>query len=181
MISRAETIGRSLAGLLFLVLAFGAGAQGVDWKTNHFVVTGATHREIRESISRSRPFKEKFDAFTVWDVRWNFSFRATAEGCRCTGVSTVTSVTMHLPWWKVPTNAPADLKDWWRTYYARLLDHEVGHARIGLTAAAHLRRHIAAQPATASCETLKDQLNNAAQAMGEGVRRKDRTWKQAGD
>src|SRR5882672_1858319 len=131
--------------LLVLLIPIVAGAQNsIRRTTNYYAVTGVTLPEIRQSVRQNRPWKEKFDldGMTEWRVTWQFGVMPTAGGCRCNSFGTQTAITITLPRWTAPTNAPDSTKQTWQKYAAALGQHEAGHAAIALAAAADLRKRV---------------------------------------
>lgn len=153
-----------------------AAAQTVNWKTNYFAVTGETQSEIRQSIVKNRPFQGNFDAFTTWNINWTFRFEDSGDRCRCTSVGTTTTINTMLPFWRMPTNATPQLKRWWAQFYTRLANHELGHAQIGLAAAAHLRKAVTEQTPAADCNSLQQRLRATAEGVVADYRRREKEY-----
>ena len=163
-------------GWLLLLSSFGARAQdSVQWTTNYYSVPGATVPEIRESIHRNRPWKERFqhDARTEWEVKWNFTVEPTASGCRCRYFHTQTTIAVYLPRWVGPTNTADRVKQTWREYAAALSRHEAGHAETALAAVAELHKRVPALPESPTCEGSKKQTGDLCQSILEEHRKRD--------
>lgn len=159
--------------------AFSAVAQTArQWVTNHYPVTGATLPEIRQSIRLSRPWKDRreVDGFTDWRVNWQFNMISTAEGCQWSTFTTQTRITMTLPRWTPPTNAPAAVVHIWTNYYAALLRHEVGHGQMASAAADELQRRVKSSGGAGDCESLKRILNGLGETVVAEFRQKDREY-----
>jgi predicted secreted Zn-dependent protease len=167
--------------LLFLCSLFlpvvGEAQNSLRWTTNYYAVTGATLPEIRQSMRQNRPWKERFDldGMTEWKVTWQFGVTATAGGCRCSSFSTQTGITVTMPRWLTPTNAPDTVKQIWRNYAVALAQHEAGHAAIALAAAEELRRRLPETSAT-DCATLKTRINELGRQVIEEHRAKDKAY-----
>jgi predicted secreted Zn-dependent protease len=165
-----------LAGLAFAGAAVGAAGQTVTWKTNYFNVTGANQREIRESLRSARPWRDPYDAVTDWNVQWSFTTRGNGTTCDCEGFKTTTTITMTLPRWLVPTNTTPTVKSWWLDFHKRLSEHEVGHGKIGLSAAAEIRKQTGQATRDVDCGTLRQRINSTAHRILEEHRVKDRDY-----
>ena len=150
-----------------------AAAQNtILWTTNYYTVTGASAREIRSSLTRSRPRQVEtgMDAATRWRLEWSFTTQLGPSGCRCTGFTTRTLITVILPRWTPPTNSPPDaaLRAHWSRYQAGLGAHELGHAQLALAAAAELHKHVKELETlgeSADCAALERRLNQAGQRV----------------
>ena len=117
---RQAILGVTLLLLWFPILA--AAQDRLRWTTNYYTVTGTTLPEIRQSVRQSRPWKEKkeLDGMTEWRVTWQFGLMPTAGGCRCSSFGTQTAITITLPRWIAPTNAPDAIRQTWQKYAAAL-------------------------------------------------------------
>jgi predicted secreted Zn-dependent protease len=168
----------ALAAGLFPVLALAQNT--VQWKTNYYTVTGSNLREIRHSMDRSRPRKDgqAFDGLTAWQIQWQMNLMSNRGECRCASFTTRTSITMTLPRWAAPTNAPATVRSAWQRYIRALEQHEVGHGQFALAAAAEMHKRIKDAGTDPSCEDLRNTVNGMARAVMEEFRQKEREYDQ---
>jgi predicted secreted Zn-dependent protease len=152
--------------LFFLCLAAtSAFAQSISWRTNYYNVTGSNFQQIRHSIEKSRPWKDNYDGLTAWKLSWTFSMTPDQNGCHCDGFSTALVITTTLPRWVLgTTNYAPRTRELWMSYIQRLADHEHGHGRIALDAAAAVRTRINEVAPGPDCPTLKMRLNELAHA-----------------
>lgn len=154
-----------------------AEAQNVVWKTNYFRVTGTNFGEIRRSIEKAKPWKENYHGFTEWTVKWRFTLSPGSGTCHTSGFSTTTFITITLPWWTTPAAADARTREHWRSFYTGLLEHELGHAKIALAAAAAVNREYGTVGASsADCQTLRRTINERADAIVEGFRKQEKEY-----
>jgi predicted secreted Zn-dependent protease len=170
---------RFLIFIIALWLPAVALAQStVHWTTNYYAVTGTTLGEIRDSLSRSRPWKDKssLDALTQWRIEWRYQFASSAAGCRCTSFTTKTTIAITLPRWTRPTNAAPETATHWDRYMIALRQHELGHAQIGLAAAAEQHKRISQVGARTDCEALKKKIDLLAQQTVEDYGRRDQEY-----
>ena len=160
-----------LALLMFSIM--GAEAQRtVAWTTNFYSVTGTNFRDIRQSIASARPWRDDFDGDTRWEVTWRFTTVQFANGCTCSSFETSVKITTTLPRWTPPADVLPEVKEQWTRYFTNLAQHELGHARFGLAAAAEIERRIAGIGAQSDCAQLKQVINERAnQAIAEFRRR----------
>jgi predicted secreted Zn-dependent protease len=165
-----------LQTLLIPVLA--EAQNSVRWTTNYYTVTGATVPEIRQSMRQNRPWKERLDldGMTDWKVAWHFGVTATANGCRCSSFGTQTTITVTMPRWFPPTNAPDTVKQIWQKYAVALAQHEAGHGAIALAAAAEVQRRIQAIGESADCASLRQQINALGHQVVEDHRKRDQEY-----
>jgi predicted secreted Zn-dependent protease len=164
---------------LALLLPIAAGAQNtIRWTTNYYAATGATLPEIRQSIRQKRPWKETIDldGMTEWRVTWQFNVTPTAGGCRCNAFGTQTTITITLPRWIAPTNAPDTVTQVWRKYAAALAQHEAGHAAIALAAAADVRKRVQEAVEATDCASLKQRINVLGRQVIDEHRKRDKDY-----
>jgi predicted secreted Zn-dependent protease len=161
----------SLTGLRIIAAFFAAALCSADranaqvtlvQTTNYYIVRGASLREIQHSVRQARPWKERHPAegFTQWEVNWQYEVTGNLDGCRCTSLTTKTTVTITLPRWIPATNPPPALKAAWERYLTALARHEAGHAQFAVTAAAELHRRINALGLDPNCENLKKRISS---------------------
>ena len=166
--------GRVLLTLTLLVISatYVHAQTSVTWFTNFYSVTGANFREIRQSIGTSRPWRDDFDGDTRWEVNWRFTTVQFANGCTCSSYYTSVKITTTLPRWTPPADVLPEVKEQWTRYFTNLAQHELGHARFGLAAAAEVERRIASVGAQPDCAQLKQVISERAnQAITEFRRR----------
>jgi predicted secreted Zn-dependent protease len=146
--------------------------------TNYYSVTGTTLVDIRQSINRSRPWKGKpeADAVTDWRVEWRFTVAPTRNGCRCSSFSTTTAITVTMPRWTVPLDVAPEIKKRWERYLQALGQHEAGHAQLARAAAVDLHRRLNSLGEQSDCDGLRNQINEAGQAVIEEYRKRERDY-----
>jgi predicted secreted Zn-dependent protease len=173
-------------GGLILLLTGGPNLRGaevshaVQWVTNYYAVTGATTREIRSSISQSRPWKNRFtwDGFTDWKVTWRFRTSGEADGnCRVSDFRPSAVVTTTLPRWTPPPDVSTEVKQAWQRYFVALLQHETVHGRYAYAAVEEMQRKIPALPAM-SCDELQKKINDLANQIMDDYRRREKEYDQ---
>jgi predicted secreted Zn-dependent protease len=177
---RSSRLARA-AGLAFLILPLVSGAQsGVQWRTNYYSITGATLEELRQSLRASRPWKENspVDGMTDWRVDWHFSVVSAPSGCRCSSFRTQTTITITMPRWLAPTNAPKAVSEAWNRYLTALWQHEAGHAHFALAAAAELDKNIKELGGRPDCNELKTAINDLGRRVVESYRKRDQDYDQ---
>lgn len=168
-----------IAAFIFAVSSLVCEAQnGVRWTTNYYAVSGMTLQELRQSIREKRLWKARFDwdGMTDWQVRWQFGVVPTPGGWRCNTFSTTTTITITMPRWVPPTNAPETVKAIWQKYSTALGQHEAGHAAIALAAAAEAQKRVKEIGEGADGDSLKKQINDLAQGVVEAHRQRDREY-----
>ena len=159
-------------------MAVSASAQTFHWTTNFYSVTGANFREIRQSIARSRPWSDGFDGDTQWTVNWSYQLTPVPAGCVCTSLRTTTTIVTTMPRWLPPGDVLPEVKEQWTRYFTNLLQHEVGHARIGMAAAAEVDRQLRQNSTASDCQTLKQMIDERAERIVDAHRAKDREYDQ---
>src|SRR5260370_3146531 len=98
----------------------------------YYDVTGTSVSELRDAIRRLGPQEQgqAADALTVWDLEWTYAERRSADGCTLRDVHVSLGVTMTLPRWAPPADAPARLIAACRDHLDHVKIHEAGHRAI---------------------------------------------------
>lgn len=155
----------------------------VQWTTNYYTVTGASIPEIRASLARARPWREHstLDATTQWHIEWRYRFTRSDSGCRCTSFATTTTIKLTLPRWTRPADAQPEVTTNWDRYITALRGHELGHAQIGLAAAAEQQRRISNVGAARDCDALKETIETLARQIVDDYTRRDAEYDERTD
>lgn len=96
----------------------------------YYEIAGSTESEMREQLNLFRPKGHNdttdYDALTDWSFEWGWPGRGTTD-CDL-GKSTVTfQISVTLPHWTPPADAPPALRDKWEKYLQALISHEKSH------------------------------------------------------
>jgi predicted secreted Zn-dependent protease len=83
-----------------------------------------------------------------------------------------------LPRWTGPTNAFQTIQPTWDRYFAALAEHEAGHARFALDAAAEMHKQVQALGEQPDCEGLKKKINALAQQVLADYRKREQQYDQ---
>jgi predicted secreted Zn-dependent protease len=139
----------------------GAAVHLTD-RIEHYAIRGTTPPDLRREMSAKGPLGaggRRFDGYTRWDVSWRYRYDKTSRGCSIASVTTTVKVTMTLPRWTNESSASDALRHQWARYLSALEQHEQGHRRHGIDAAAEIDSTIAAMPVAASCDALGGEAN----------------------
>ena len=168
---------RAAAVTALALFPLAAAAQNsIVWTTNYYSVTGANLREIRQSITAARPWKDSFDGDTRWTVKWNFKLSETANGCACACASTATKIVTTLPRWKPAPETAPEAKEQWAQYLTSLTQHEAGHARFALAAAAEVGKSISATGPQRDCDALQRSIDQRANRVVDDYRVREQEY-----
>jgi predicted secreted Zn-dependent protease len=133
----------------------------------YYDIDGATEADIRGQITALGP-RDNFGtwgASTRWNVDWSYPYAVGPAGCSAGPVVVQLGVTVTLPRWNTPGQAPGRLVANWQRFSAAVLDHENGHRDIALQGASELAQALAALPTAATCADFE----RTARATGEAV------------
>ena len=148
---------------LLLGLAPVAGAEpGVMINYDYYDIEGRTAAELREQMDRNGVLwtnGNTYDAYTGWNVKWNYRYRVTDHECSIESVATILNVEFRLPRWIDHADGPLALKEKWDEYMQALRHHEEGHKNIGVKAAAEIERSIAELEPAGNCDDLAEIAN----------------------
>jgi predicted secreted Zn-dependent protease len=158
---------RHLSGELVLTFLLGlaslAGAEPtIMTNYDYYDIEGRTAAELRQQMNIygvAWTNGSIYDAYTGWDVKWNYRYRLTDENCSIQSVTTTLTVEFRLPRWENHTSGTAALKKKWDAYMQSLIQHENGHKDIGVNAAVEIERSIAELEPAETCDDLAETAN----------------------
>jgi predicted secreted Zn-dependent protease len=131
-------------------------------EVEHYDIAGTTPADLRREMNANGPRGaggRRFDGYTRWRMSWRYRYHNRGGGCSIASVTTSVKVTMTLPRWTNESQASAAVRQHWARYLATLEQHEQGHRRHGMDAAAEIDRAIAALPKAATCDALGAEAN----------------------
>lgn len=121
----------------------------------YYNVKADPSRSLLSILDSSTPIRKDgsvFHGHTYWNVKWNFRWSEKPDGsCRITSVTTNLSCEIKLP--KL-LDARGEQRNQFRKYLSALRTHELGHCKIGKSAAATIDRKILSLPEMPSCSDL---------------------------
>jgi predicted secreted Zn-dependent protease len=133
-----------------------------------YEITGSTESEMREQMNRLRPKSEHdsadYDARTEWTYEWGWPGRGTTA-CDLSKAFVLYHITVTLPHWTPPDDAPEALVEKWEKYMQALIAHEKGHVD---NVVAHYMAIVSAIK-NADCYTAEEN----AKAILEQIRREE--------
>lgn len=94
--------------------------------TERYVVRGEAGPEVRKQLNRKGP--QGYDAYTSWNILWNFTYRKKGGKCVMQSVATRVDIRHTMP--RLETGS-SELKKSFNKYLESLQVHEDGHAEIG--------------------------------------------------
>lgn len=145
-----------------------------------YPVVGQTAAQIRRSLDRNTPVSHDggtSDAYTRWDIDWRMHWFESSRGtCRPTAVTTRVRIRMTLPELQDTDSLPPALIDRWERYRRALMDHEAGHADIGIAAARAIEARLMQMGDQATCSQLADAANRMAREIIDRHARMERQY-----
>jgi len=160
--------------ILALWAAVASGQDTVTIRTNVYVVSGATLREIRSDIEAKKPWQRKTDGYTRCKIDWKYTTDSSGADCRLASLNIKTDITITVPTLAAPAKGGEVLQTHWKTYLKALLEHENGHRAIGLAAAAEIRKRLTALgPASDRNALAKTIKREAEKVLSEFQKRQD--------
>jgi predicted secreted Zn-dependent protease len=115
------------------------------------------------------------DALTVWDLTWTYRDHPVDNGCVLRDVRVMLTVTVTLPHWIPPPEAPQPLIAAWTTFLERIRVHEAGHQTIAERSARELASALSGLHA-ATCRTLWTTAERLATGVVERGRARNRAY-----
>jgi len=97
-------------------------------------------------------------------IAWRYSLATDSDWCMVKTVTVIADIVVTMPRWVDYSEASSDMKEKWDTFYARLSEHEEGHAKFDREAASDIEREISTAKRR-SCQELKE----AVTEIGDGI------------
>lgn len=165
---------RSIIAALLFVASHASASEQLD--ISYYPISGDTPAQLLQAMQDNGPQADdgsRFHGYTRWNVRWNYQTNSRSNGCVLQRVDTQVNGSITLPEWTGEHTAEAKLRERWRNYSTLLREHEQGHYRFALDAAAEIRRQLAALPPQRSCEALVQQANQLGASLVELQRQRE--------
>lgn len=159
---------KHLAIWLFTLFFWGQVGASESLNIEFYEVHGESRDELRRSLEENGPIGEsgdRYHGYTKWNIGWNFKLTPSGRQCRITDLTTKLEVTMTLPRWNKPDNAPKDLAQEWDRYSTALRQHEDGHQNMGISAAEEIKQRLSGLTGTGGCQKLAEDMNSKANAV----------------
>jgi len=138
-------------------------------RKTYYAVDGITAPQIRQALDRNTPVRHNgktFDAYTGWNVAWQFHWNADGDGsCHVTTVTTTVRIHYTLPRLQANEHRPRALERRWSKYSTALLAHEDGHAAFGVDAAREIEQRLPQLGQRPSCQQLESDANSLAREI----------------
>jgi len=145
------------------------GEPDVFVQKSEYSVTGQSATMIRQSLDRNTPVRpggKPFDAYTQWDIDWQLWWTFDADGtCRITAVATTVRIRQTFPRLDNADDLPTQLSDRWEGYMRALIEHEEGHALLGVDAAREIEQQLSQMGQRSSCGRLESDANAMAREI----------------
>lgn len=161
------------------LLSTGVGADPkVRESIERLDIRGGTAKELKAEMKRLGPrhYGRQFFGYTNWKVTWNYTFTTHEGECALSWFKVSVDVTTTRLQWVDRGDAPAELVDRWERFTDALDEHERGHKRLGLEAAAAVERRLVLVEPQSSCDRLDHALNEAARESIDGFRETERRY-----
>jgi predicted secreted Zn-dependent protease len=163
---REKKIALGAAAVLVLSMVFLPRAFAepkINIQKRYYPAFGQTSAQIRQSLDRNTPVQHNgkpFDAYTKWDVDWQFRWTYDGDGtCRMTAVTTVLHIRQTFPRLENKGALAPQLTRRWERYMIALVEHEAGHAALGIDAARAIERQLLQMGDRSSCDQLESEAN----------------------
>jgi len=142
-LAQLEFICIMVAALFQLTILCAGGAQNgtasagrivqVSVRTNFYDVTGSNGLAIRRQIASLGPVSpegKRFDAYTDWKTKWDYTYDSAANGFYVSSAAVSLDLIFTLPRWTAPKDTDRSVLNEWKAYFAALMVHESGHSNV---------------------------------------------------
>ncbi|MEO9080351.1 MAG: DUF922 domain-containing protein [Rhodanobacter sp.] len=157
---------RQVAVLVVLAITWTV-AYADDAKLVYYDVAGDSARALRQDLNSKGPLDngKRFDAETLWHVRWKYLYAPAGSGCKFTQMSTSLDGTIEFPRWEHTGFVEGPLRRKWKSYVAALRVHEDGHYAHGVAARQEIQALGESFQIAGSCTTIVKTFNDEAAAI----------------
>lgn len=147
----------------------------VNISTNYYFVTGTNMFQIMDSIRANRPWttNSDFSAFTKWVIGWDTRAEPTDVGFKIGYLKVTVNITITMPSFKPANGVSNNVLYQWKEYYKRLLEHEIGHARIARSAGEQVHKKLQNLGVFPTRQLLYATVNKTAESTVDEFKKKD--------
>lgn len=141
----------------------------------YYDIFGTTESELRQEMdSKGILFKDqRYDAFTDWQVKWNYKYARAKTGCSIGTVIVSVAIIYKFPRWKNHDAANQDLLFKWYNYISALKVHEKGHATIAKEVAEEIETTLLKIGEKNNCESCRVEANAKANSILDKYKEKE--------
>jgi predicted secreted Zn-dependent protease len=143
--------------------------------TNYYFITGNSESALHQSLQQARPWRDQagHDARTVWNASYKFGYQQTEAGFAATSFELQAKIAVTLPFWRMPADAPQDLRQRWVEYLRALYTHEQGHYDVVRQAMTDLEQHFQALGAYRTVAELRRAISQVGTNTLSRARREE--------
>ena len=144
---------------------------------NTYSVRGRTEQEILTSMRARGPKSGGADFFGLTETQFAYRYwkNETERGCTLDQIRIDLNVTITLPEWIEPRDAPYELRRDWTRFESALRRHEDGHREIAEWGAREIY-HVLANLRTTTCADMDVAARRAAQRLREVSEQRQRRF-----
>ncbi|HEX4600005.1 MAG TPA: DUF922 domain-containing protein, partial [Gemmatimonadales bacterium] len=152
-------------------------ALAIANRERRYVITGSSVAELVDAMRRLGPRESgtPVDALTAWDLESSYREGTAAGDCALREVRVRLTVTVTLPRWDPPADAPARLVESWQRFLEHVKLHEAGHRAIAEQSARDLAAALTALRGRV-CDDVFDDAGRTATRVVERGRAKNRAY-----
>jgi predicted secreted Zn-dependent protease len=165
--------------LLAVVTSLAGAEPTITINYDYYDIEGRTAAELRDQMNRFGVLwtdGNVYDAYTGWNVNWNYRYRITDHGCSIKSVAATLDVKIRLPRWAGYAGGQPALKKKWDLYMKSLRQHENGHKDLAVEAAIEIERAIAQLEPAATCDDLAETANETGRQIISEYAAKEREY-----
>jgi predicted secreted Zn-dependent protease len=187
----SQAAGRSLPRALAVSLALSLGAAPappvagvlsdaspiIRISEEFYDIRGSTAEDLYREMQRLGPEQDgrRFHGHTAWTINWRYTSQPSGSACRATRVEVTAEITLTLPRWHAPPDAPAELRRQWDAYLAALRVHEEGHRDLAVAAARRVHSRLSGFR-TSDCRDFNRDANAEGRRILDRLRADDRRY-----
>lgn len=135
---------------------------------DYYSVTPKNGQSLLSAMKDSSPLiKDNIVRFggTTWNVAPQYRVRQFSGSCYISQTNVHLDIRFTLPKLSLHAKVPENTRKKFDFFYQALLQHEIGHKKLGLEAANKIQALLAKRSIFASCTELNDTINQQIQAI----------------
>ncbi|MBO6903105.1 MAG: DUF922 domain-containing protein [Rhizobiaceae bacterium] len=144
-----------LVALMVVPLLSGWKVTGTKVRHAYYPVSGRNHTEIVRSVRRFAPLSGRAYGLGIIDFYPDYDMRSKDGACRITRADTGLSITLKLPEWKGPKDAPRSAARLGRHFERAIKQHELQHVKIAERYARQMSRDLKRLKPEKNCWTMR--------------------------
>lgn len=166
------------AAIVFASPRFVQTEPAIKEQLKYYDVSGRSLRDVSGLILSASPITidgKKHIGYCHYDIRWQYRYASDSGWCAITSVAVTVDITSTMPRWTDYPGAQPEAQEKWNSFFARLSEHEEGHARLYREAARDIEREIGSLKRR-NCQELEEAVDETGNGLLKQLRTADEDY-----